>query len=90
MSEIHEPNYAGARTPPRPSYLLPVQLNVSVPYAYREHLQQVAKRRNISLAECVRLALREVHPHPLSFPDPPKPEKPKMFVQVQDDPDDLL
>lgn len=54
--------------PSQPSYLLPVQLNVTVPYAYREYLQQVAKDKNTSLAELVRLALRAKYPHSLSFP----------------------
>lgn len=55
--------------PSHPSYLLPVQLNVTVPYSYREHLQKLAQRRHTSLAELVRLALREAYPHSLSFPE---------------------
>ena len=43
--------------------LLPVQLNVPVPWEYREHLIRVAQERQISLAQLVREALMTVLPY---------------------------
>lgn len=38
---------------------LPVQLNVQVPFEFREHLIEVARKRRISLSELVRSTLQE-------------------------------
>lgn len=42
---------------------LPVQLNVPVPWEYREHLIRVAQDRQISLAQLVRDSLMTVLPY---------------------------
>lgn len=41
---------------------LPVQLNVTVPFRYREHLRKQAKSRRKSMTYVVREALYEKHP----------------------------
>lgn len=44
--------------------MVPVQINVTVPWHYREHLREKAKELGISNQEMLRKALFKSHPPP--------------------------